>query len=48
MLYRMEKQDQESLNFHINPTITLKKIRLLRASIKRKKGTFLKHFVSFL
>lgn len=39
----MEKQGQESLHFHINPTITLKKMRLLQASIKRKKETFLKH-----
>lgn len=37
MLYRTEKQGQERLHFHINPTITLKKIRLLRASIKRNK-----------
>lgn len=33
----MEKHSQENLHFHLNPTITLKKIRLLRASIKRKE-----------
>lgn len=41
MLYRMEKQGQERLHLYLNPTIALKKIRLLGASIKRNKGTSL-------